>query len=398
MLPAPKTDRLSLADVMPSCLAALAGRGSGASVSNVSEGDAGSLFEQANRLRLPAVSGAVVLLVDGLGAETLAARAGHARTLAGALTPASTFDTVFPTTTASAIATLTTGVAPGQHGLVGYTVLDEAHDRVVNQLTGWDANLDPYTWQPAPTAFETAAKSGVAATAIGPTRYDDTGFSRAVLRGARYVAAETISDRLARAREQLGAGGGLVYVYVPELDRISHAAGSASDGWSAQLESLDGAVRDFIPTMPKGTGLLVTADHGSIDVPRHSHVHVDALPGLLDGIRFIAGEPRCLQLHFEPDLSTAGRVRLIAAWLASESDRSWVVTRSEAIEAGWFGDVRDEVRPRIGDLIVAARKRVAYYDSRTATSSAQAMIGQHGSWAPSELRIPLLRFGSFAPR
>jgi hypothetical protein len=140
----------------------------------------------------------------------------------------------------------------------------------------------------------------------------------------------------------------------------------------------------------------VTADHGIVDVPARSHVLVDSAPELIDGVRFVAGEPRCLQLHFEPELSEGLREALIDRWRASESDRSWVVSRDELIASGWLGEVLPEVRPRIGDLIVAARKSIAYYDSRTAGQHARAMIGQHGSVTQPELRVPLLRFGAFA--
>ncbi|HQI66368.1 MAG TPA: alkaline phosphatase family protein, partial [Rhodoglobus sp.] len=143
-------------------------------------------------------------------------------------------------------------------------------------------------------------------------------------------------------------------------------------------------------------GLLVTADHGIIDVPTRSHVLIDSAPALLDGIRFVAGEPRCLQLHFEPDLSATLRAALVDQWRAAESDRSWVLTRDEFVQSGWLGAVRPDVAPRIGDIIVAARKLIAYYDSRTASPHARAMIGQHGSATQPELRVPLLRFGAFA--
>jgi hypothetical protein len=101
-------------------------------------------------------------------------------------------------------------------------------------------------------------------------------------------------------------------------------------------------------------------------------------------------------LHFEPDLSESGRAALVERWTDAESGRAWIATRDEAIAAGWFGAVAPEVSPRIGDILVAARKNVAYYDARAATAHSLAMIGQHGSWSPAELQIPLLRFGAFA--
>jgi len=348
-------------------------------------------------LSLPPVTRAVVVLVDGLGATALRARAGHARTLVGALGKSAVIESGFPTTTASALATLATGVLPGEHGLVGYSVLDAANDRVVNQLSGWDAKLDPRAWQDVPTLFERASALGYSAAVIAPGRYKDSGFSMAVLRGAEFIAGSTIGERFEKAAEWLRAPGpnGIAYVYVPELDQTGHAAGWESPAWTTWLEQLDSELRTLIGALGPKHGLLVTADHGVVDVPTHAHVLIDELDGLLDGIRFVAGEPRCLQLHFEPDLSPADRAKLVEAWRDSEGERAWVVTRAEAIDAGWFGVVRPEIEPRIGDILVAARKNIAYYDGRAKNQSGRKMIGQHGSWSPAELQVPLLRFGAF---
>lgn len=378
MLPGPKSVRFSLADVLESCL--------------------GSVRGDRNALSLPAADKAVVLLADGLGATVLKASAGHARTLAPALTPATTATAGFPTTTASALASLTTGVPSGQHGLVGYRALDAANDRVVNQLNGWDERLDPATWQRCRTVFERAADVGVPAFAVGVERYRTSGFTQAVLRGAEYRAARTMADRLEEARDILDSTErALVYVYVPELDQACHKHGWQSQAWTDRLEELDSAVRTFAPTLKRREGLIVTADHGVVDVGRHQQILFDADPGLIDGIRHIAGEPRCLQLHFEPDASPALRQAVLERWRASESGRSWVASRGEAIADGWFGSsVHPDVAPRIGDLLIAARKTIAYYDGRDAAEAGRAMVGQHGSMSREELLVPVLRFGGFA--
>jgi len=375
MLPAPKTDALSLADVLRSCLESLSG--------------------SPNRLGLGATDNAVVVLIDGLGADALKARAGHARTLASRMTARSVIESGFPTTTASALATLTTGVLAGENGLVGYSVLDPEHDRVVNQLSGWDDRLDPLTWQRVPTLFQRAAELRYDPIVIGPQRYSDSGFTHAVLRGARYVPAASIADRMQAAAAELRASGSprLIYVYVPELDSAAHGHGLESVEWVHALETVDQALGDLERSLGKRDGLLVTADHGILDIPPHGHVLLDEASGLLAGIRHIAGEPRCLQLHFEAD---ADADAIVARWRDSEGGRSWVVTRDEAIDAGWFGPVSPEVRPRIGDLLVAARKAIAYYDGRDPDRHGQNMVGQHGSWSPAERRVPLLRFGAFA--
>jgi hypothetical protein len=377
MLPATKSHRFSLADVVPSCFDSLSGR--------------------ANTLGLPPVSKAVVVVVDGLGASSLKARAGHARTLAPLLAAQATIGAGFPSTTAAALATITTGERPGVHGLVGYSVLDPAHDRVVNQLNGWDADLDPATWQRSRTVFERAADVGLPSFAVGPARYQTSGFTAAVLRGAEYRPAGSVAERFGEARRILdGEESALVYLYVPELDQAGHSDGWESALWIRELEALDSAVNAFAATLRGSEGVLLTADHGVLDVPQHSHILFDTDPALVDGIRFIAGEPRCLQLHFEPDATTEHRTRVLDRWRASEGSRAWVADRTEAIGSGWFGPVvDDEVAPRIGDILVAARKNVAYYDSRVTVRHGRSMIGQHGSWTNEETAVPLLRFGAY---
>lgn len=368
MLPAAKTHRFSLTDVLKNCLVAV-------------QGERGSLG-------LPAVNHAVVLLVDGLGAVPLQNHRGYARRLLAA-PKASTIQTVFPSTTASALASLTTGVLPGVHGLIGYLGFDGVGDRVVNSLTGWGTDLDPGTWQRVPTIFERARDAGIPAFAVGPGRYRDSGFTAAVLRGAEYRSGESIGDRLAAVRRvHATAERSLVYVYAPELDVAAHATGIGSDAWTAALDDVDAAVGAFAAGLGRGAGLLVTGDHGGLDIAPEAQIIVD--PVLLEGVRHVSGEPRCLALHLEPGTSL-DEVR--ARWEAAEGGRAWIATRDEVIDAGFFGEVDADVLPRIGDLVVAARKRVAYY--LDPHDRGRGMVGQHGSLTPEETTVPLLRFGAF---
>lgn len=373
MLPVRPFSAVRLADVLTSSLASLA--------------------HAPNPLGLPAAAKAVVVLADGLGVSNLRARAGHARFLTGHLAKADVVDGVFPATTAAGIASLTTGLAPGTHGLVGYKVLDAANDRVVNQLTGWDAGMQPLRWQNQPTVFEQAANVGIPSFAVGPKRFADSGFSQAVLRGARYQPAESIGARFEAAREIFDAEpSALVYLYVPELDINAHAHGWESDRWLAQLENLDAEAARFAGRLRPDEGMILTADHGVVDVPAAKQVLFDTVPQLVAGVRHIGGDPRCLQLYTAPGVDAD---ELAAAWRAVEGERAWVFTRDEAVQAGLFGDVRAEALERIGNVIVAARKLIAYYDSREPNQSARSMVGQHGSLTDEELRVPLIRLGAY---
>jgi predicted AlkP superfamily pyrophosphatase or phosphodiesterase len=372
MLPAAFTTRTSLAAVLPSSLAAVRG--------------------ESNELGLPALEHVVVIVVDGLGAASLRARSGHARTLAPLLGKTTTIDAGFPTTTAAALTTLTTGVLPGEHGMVGYRVRDAA-GRLTNQLSGWDDRMDPATWQRSRTVFERAAEGGVAARAIGLPKYADSGFTAAVLRGAEFVGGRTMADRFEIAESVVaGSGPGITYLYVAELDMLAHARGWESPDWTAALETLDALVASFARRLGAGRAALLTADHGVLDVAESGHVLFDTAPELLDGVADIAGEPRLLHLYTTEGVPADA---VAQRWRDVEGERSWIATRAEAIEAGWFGPhVDDEVAPRIGDVLVAARKRIAYYDSRDLQRTGRTMIGQHGSLTAEETRVPLLRFGA----
>ena len=373
MLPVRPFSAVRLADVLTSSLASLNGAD--------------------NPLGLPPTNKAIVVLADGLGVSSLRARAGHARFLTGHLGKTDVVDGVFPATTAAGIASLTTGTAPGTHGLVGYKVLDAANDRVVNQLTGWDADMEPLAWQNQPTVFDRATEAGIPSFAVGPKRFNGSGFSQAALRGAAYVPAETMALRFQAAREIFDTEPrALIYLYVPELDINAHAHGWESDRWLAQLESLDAETARFAAGLRQDEGLILTADHGVVDVPAAKQVLFDTVPELVAGVRHIGGDPRCLQLYTEPGVDGDA---LAETWRAVEGERAWIFTRAEAVAAGLFGSVRAEAMDRIGDVIVAARKLIAYYDSREPNQSARSMVGQHGSLTDEELRVPLIRVGAF---
>ncbi len=369
----PPTAR-SLTDVVPESIAALSGRSAW----------------------LSPASSAIVIVVDGLGKVNLSARAGHARFLVSRLGKRDTARTVFPSTTATALTGLLTGRSAGEHGIVGYSVRIPGTDQAPNQLKGWETHgLDPLTWQRSKPLLEAEAEHGRPCFVVSKGLYAGTGFTRALQRGAQFVAAASITERLGRAADLAAAHeGALVYVYAPELDTLGHAYGWESDRWTAGLEQVDAAVADFDRSLRPGVGALLTADHGMVDVAADRHVLLRAGDALLDGVRVIGGEPRMLHLYAEDGAAAT----LLGRWREAESSRSWVISRDEALAAGLFGPtVHVDVAPRIGDVLVAARSPIAYYDDRLADRKSQGMIGQHGSLTDQERLVPVVRLGAFAP-
>ncbi|MER7795743.1 nucleotide pyrophosphatase/phosphodiesterase family protein [Microbacterium sp. NPDC096154] len=343
--------------------------------------------------RLAPARSAVLFVIDGLGALQLRAHAGHARRLSALGGKKDVARTVFPSTTAAALTSVLTGTDPGQHGLVGYRVRDPAQGRLANQLNGYERDgLDPATWQRRPTVFERAAAEGRRTFSVGLAEYARSGLTAAVLRGSEYVPADDVRTRVRVAYELASAEpGALVYCYIPEVDKAGHRHGVDSEAWLTALEEVDAA---FAAPPPAGVGAVVTADHGMVDVPRHRHVLLQDGDPRLEGVELLGGEPRLLHVYLEP-----GRNARAAAdvWASASGRAGDVSTRDEAIAAGLFGAVDDAVRPRIGDLLVAARGTWAFYDDRLDDKRPQDMIGQHGSITPEEVTVPLLRLGAYAP-
>jgi hypothetical protein len=371
MLPSSLESTRSIAGVAPQLLAALHG----------AQGE------------LPPARSVVLVVADGLGAIPLRAHSGHARTLVAAMAKKDVAGSVFPTTTAAALTSLLTGAAPGAHGMVGYRVRHPERDVLVNQLTEWEsACIDPLAWQPRATVFEQAADAGHPTFAVGIPAHADTGFTHAILRGAEFRGEASTADRVELAWELADAhDGALVYCYLPEADKAGHKHGIDSSEWVAAVEEIDAALARRVPD---GVGVLVTADHGMVDVPARRQLILDAAGGWYDGIRHIGGEPRMLHVYTEPD---ADRTSILARWRRDLEGLADVVSGTEAIETGLFGPVvTDAARARIGDILAIARSNHALYDGEAADQRGRGMVGQHGALTPEEWRVPLIRMGAFA--
>ncbi len=337
---------------------------------------------------------AIVFLIDGLGSHNLAARRGHARFLGAVGGRKDIARTVFPSTTAAALSSLLTGTDPGVHGIVGYRARIPGTDTAPNQLHGWETDgLDPHTWQRSEPLFARRSAAGRPSFVVSRPSYTGTGFTEATLRGAEFFPSDDLDERVRLAADLAARHpGSITYLYAPELDTAGHRDGWESDRWTDALERVDAAARRLADAIDAHTGVLVTADHGMVDVPAHKHVLLRAGDPRLDGVALLGGEPRMLHLYTEE-----GRADAVASlWRESEAARAWVMTRDEAVAADLFGAVDDDVRPRIGDVLVAARGRFAYYDDREADKRPQRMVGQHGSLTDEERTVPLLRLGAFA--
>lgn len=363
-----------LADVLSSCLLALQA--------------------EDNPLGLSPVKKAAVLVVDGLGAENLRENSGHARGLMRAWRRRDlSADSGFPSTTASALTTLTTGASPGQHGIVGYSLQEPVSGEIINHLKNWSPLVDPATWQRVPTLFERAKELGIPSLSQGEPRFEHSDFTKAVWRGSDFAGTGSLTEQFDNLRSFFGShGSALGYLYWPALDRTGHASGSESDSWLHRLEELDGWVSELDRLLGPEEGFIVTADHGMVDVPPEDKIFVDYPSPLLEGVQAWAGEPRAPQLYLAPGASLAS---LVAQWRELLGDQAHVVTRQELVDGGWLGPVDPGVVERIGDIVILCVGSLAIYHTPTASKMSAAMVGQHGSITQREREIPVIPLGAW---
>lgn len=353
---------------------------------------AGAIFDDTARARAESLGldretrTAIVVLIDGLGEQQLRQFSGYTPFFRSLAASRRTLSTGFPSTTANSLSSLATGRLPGAHGVVGYRLLDPSKDAVFNQLT-WDLDVDPVAWVPDATLFERLTDVDVDVVSLGEAKFAGRGLNRASLRGGRFRASKTLEQRCAHAiAEAKAPGRRLIYLYWGNLDKTGHVHGSNSSAWTEELEHVDLALSQLSNDLPADSTMLVTADHGMVDVNHGDRVDLADEQALRAGVRHIGGEPRALHIYADPGAEADVR----SAWVETLGERALVLARADAIGRGYFGPVDPRFRDRIGDFLVICRDGVAVVDSENDSPSAIALIGHHGSTTARELEIPLL--------
>lgn len=335
-------------------------------------------------LRLPDARSYVLFLIDGLGAELLRRHAHAAPYLSSLMDGASTGTAGVPSTTATSLTSLGTGLPPGSHGLVGFSARIPGTDRLINHLW-WDKRVDPLEWQPHPTAFGDLSAAGIHVTSVNKREFEGTGLTVASQRGATYVGADRVGERIAAAVSASGRQPSLTYVYDSDLDWTGHKFGVASTQWLQQLSMMDAQAEQLREALPDSTRLVVVADHGMVDSPPASRVDVDEVLELRDGVALVGGEARFRHLY-----CASGAVDdVVATWRSVLGERAEVRAREDVVDAGWFGPVDPRVLPRLGDVMVACRDDLAVV-STVDFAYENTLVGLHGSMTSVEMSIPIL--------
>lgn len=319
----------------------------------------------------------VLLTIDGLGWRQLETRAHLAPTLSSVL-QGGPVTTVAPSTTSTALTSIASGRAPGEHGVIGYRMALEGH--VLNVLRWATEDGDARHAFPPDDFQLTPPFGGERPPVVTRAEFARSGFTEAHLGGARFVGYRTLGTLVSEIDRLVRDGEPFVYAYYEGVDKVAHEYGLGA-AYGSELRWVDHLVAELLDALPPGTCLAVTADHGQVEVGDNL-VELDR--GVRDHLSMQSGEGRFRWLHARP-----GRTRQLVEAAEVHADTGWIVTRDQMIDEGWFGPrISQQIRNRLGDVALVARDPVAYVD--VADTGPYELVGRHGSLTEAEMLVPFV--------
>ena len=338
-------------------------------------------------LEIPKITSAVCVLIDGFGVANLNARSGHAKNLYRYFSASRrSLRCEFPSTTVVSLAGFSTGLRSSKHGLIGYNVRNPIDLQLNNLLSGWERNgTDPKPWKIAPTISERLGE--VKVHVVANPEYENSGFTSLTMPEALFHGVQDLEDRVLKAKELGSKAGNLIYLYIPELDQIGHMYGSQSGVWSELLEQIDSALA---PLLASKVPVLVTSDHGMVDVPIERQIHLDEFDFYTQSVQMTGGDTRSAFVYAQSNQD------FLRQQLEDTLGSSvWV---SDWDELAALGYVEPVIEPdlRFPDLVLLARAQVTLFDRRTARPRSLKMLGHHGSITDAEMQVPLIFAGGLS--
>jgi predicted AlkP superfamily pyrophosphatase or phosphodiesterase len=323
----------------------------------------------------------VLLVIDGLGYEQLQRHAHIAPNLMSLV--GGSITTIAPSTTASALTSLVTGASPAEHGIVGYRM--DMGDSIMNSLRWWSDTRDLRKVHPPASVQPIPPFVGMTIPVVSRAELEGSAFTEAHLRGSRPCGWRAASSIVAQCASLISSGEKFVYAYYDGVDKIAHERGFGAY-YDAEIAATDWLVGALLNTLPSGTTLAITADHGQVQVD-------DNVVHLSDDIK--------ATLHHQ---SGEGRFRWLHAKRGQESDLlqiatdlysdiAWIASRDQVVEEAWLGPARggriaDQVKRRLGDVALVPFTATTFDDPLD--SGPFSLVCRHGSLTADEMFVPFL--------
>ena len=339
----------------------------------------------------------LLLVVDGLGCAQIKALSPE-----GVLARAqrSTLSSVFPSTTATAVTSLLTGLFPIEHGLTGWHMYFRELGTILAVLPGkpryggvpWGASGVDVGRLLGLTPF--VDRIAVPSRCLSPASIADSPFNRA-LRGSStgegFSGRNDFFDRLAAGI--LGTPGRVYhYAYWSDFDHIAHEKGGFGSEAKRELLAFEKGFEAFLAAIAgSSTLVIVTADHGFIDHDPEGVTDLSDYPEITESLILpLSGESRAAYAY----VRSGHEKRFEANMEQLIGDRVSLHRSLDLVEDGWFGSGRPHAGflDRIGDYVLIPRGRGLIRDRLFEEKKAR-MVGYHGGVHPDEMQVPLIVTG-----
>ena len=319
---------------------------------------------------------------------------------------------VFPSQTTNALTTLNTGLTPQQHGLFEYFLYLKEADMITNTLTFEpmgtkrrnvliDRGLDPKILFNGETIYGTLNEAGIKTFTHIFTTYAYSQCAKLLFNGSTTVASLRSSDLIVNLRKNLEkeAGPAYFFVHLSNLDAIAHQYGPSSYEYNTELSVISSLLQKELTQKidqktAKETLLLVTSDHGGIDVVPKDTTYLNDFQNLLANLKqgkggkqiLVTGGPRDVFLHVKDEKLNETK-ELLTEIVASKAR---VIEIREAVEAGLFGHgkVCKEFVERAGNLLVIPYRNETVWFEHFLDRQFN-ILGQHGGLNEKEMLVPL---------
>lgn len=323
----------------------------------------------------------VLLLVDGLGAEQLDSHKHLAPNLSSMV--GNRITTIAPSTTASALTSLSTGASPAEHGIVGYRM--DMGDSIMNSLRWWSDSKDLRTAHPPALVQPIPPFAGMDIPVVSRTELEGSAFTEAHLRGTKARGWRAASSIVAQCVSLVNSGERFVYAYYDGVDKIAHERGFGPY-YDAEITATDWIVGALLSALPGGTTLVVTADHGQVQINEPA---IKLPDNVMQCVHHQSGEGRFRWLHAR----RGSEQNLLAISQSLFGHQSWVVSKDQVIEEAWLGPskgakIADSIARRLGDVALVPFADVTYEDPLD--SGPFPLICRHGSLTSAEMYVPFL--------
>ena len=349
----------------------------------------------------------VVLLVDALGYHSFREMIKTNPALVwGRYFESAVFSpitSICPSTTASALTTLWTGVGAAAHGVIGYEMWAKEFGMVINNILHSPANakkdvgglsragFDPAVFMDKPLLGPYLREHGVHPTTFIHTSIAYSGLSVMQLREVKLQTYVNEADLCVSLADYLNNRSGkreFVYIYYSDVDSLMHRYDIVDERVALQFGAFssifdEGFLRQISPEVARETLFVLTADHGSIATPQYEKYDLANHPELTS---CLVMQPTCEHrlpiLYIKPGKVGAVRDYFVKTW----PNDFILVDPDAALEGGLFGEgpFVDGVHERLGDLIAISKGDAYLWWS----PNPNQMAGRHGGLSAEEMLSP----------